>query len=57
MPAGSACPDHIRGCARWLPACPSPLSASGPVLASLAWAAGIAVVFAPLSVRAFKRRI
>ena len=32
-------------------------SASGPVLASLAWAAGIAVVFAPLSVRAFKRRI
>src|SRR5690606_14124511 len=32
-------------------------SAAGPVLASLAWAAGIAVVFAPLSVRAFKRRI
>jgi oleandomycin transport system permease protein len=32
-------------------------SATGPVLLSLAWAAGIALVFAPLSVRAFKRRV
>jgi oleandomycin transport system permease protein len=32
-------------------------SATGPVLQSLAWAAAIAVVFAPLSVWAFKRRV
>jgi oleandomycin transport system permease protein len=32
-------------------------SVATPVLQSLAWAAAIAVVFAPLSVRAFKRRV
>jgi oleandomycin transport system permease protein len=30
---------------------------AGPVLGSLAWAAAIVAVFAPLSVRAFKRRV
>jgi oleandomycin transport system permease protein len=30
---------------------------AGPVWASLAWAAGFLVVFAPLAVRAFKRRV
>lgn len=32
-------------------------SATGPLLLSLAWAAAIALVFAPLSVRAFKRKV
>jgi ABC-type multidrug transport system permease subunit len=30
---------------------------AGPVATSLAWAAGIAAVFAPLAVAAFKRRV
>jgi ABC-type multidrug transport system permease subunit len=30
---------------------------AGPVWTSLAWAAGLLVVFAPLAVRAFRRRV
>jgi oleandomycin transport system permease protein len=32
-------------------------SATGPLVVSLLWAAGITLVFAPLSVWTFKRRI